>query len=114
MFKIFRFFKNQYLLNQRLAADEQRQKAEGYSVTFEQLGPERCITYIENGREIDVVAEFSMMNDVILFTDSLVRWSRPNNQRLSDFDHRKVVDRMSRYFSCWGEVTLDSRQLRTS
>jgi hypothetical protein len=31
-----------------------------------------------------------------------------------DFDHRMVVNRMSRYFSCWGEVTLDSRQLPTS
>ncbi len=114
MLKICRFVRNLYLLNQKRVAEEQRQQAEGYSVTFEQQGPERFITYLEGDREINVIAEFSMFNDVILFTDSLVKWSVPYNEPLSEFDHLRVVNRMIRYFSCWGEVTLDNRPLPTS
>jgi hypothetical protein len=77
MFKIFRFLKGLYLMGRRLTEDELRQKAEGYSIKFEQYGPERSITYVEGEREIMVIEQFSLMNDVILFTDSLRRWSRP-------------------------------------
>jgi hypothetical protein len=79
MLKIFRFVKNAYLLNRRLTADESRQKAEGYSITFEQTGPEREITYKEGEREIYVIMNFgNWMNDVVIFTDSLSRWTRPD------------------------------------
>jgi hypothetical protein len=114
MLRIFRYFKNLYLLPRRKTADEKCQLVEGYAVTFESVGPQRYITYKEGDREIAVIAEFSLMNDVVLFTDSLTRWSSPSNEPVSDFDQQKVLNRVMKYLSCWGEVTLDSRLLPTS
>ncbi len=115
MFKILRFFKNTYLLSRRLSDEESRWKAEGYSIRSEQAGPEREITYVEGGREIGVVMDFvNWMNDVVLFTDSLRNWSRPEKQPLSELEFEKVVNRLTRYFLCWGgEVTFDQRTLPT-
>lgn len=115
MFKLFRFFKGLYLMGRRRTEDELRQKAEGYSVKFEQYGPERSITYVEGEREINVIEQFSWTNDVVVFTDSLKRWSRPYNEPVSDFEYQKIVNRLIRYFSCWGgNVTLDDRRLPTA
>lgn len=81
---------------------------------FSNIGPERYITYLEKGREIDVIADFTLLNDVILYTDSLKKWSKPRGEVLAPFDYGKVLNRVTRYLSCWGEVTLDDSNLPTN
>lgn len=112
MFKLYQFVKNIVFLNRRQAADRISQMKEGYSIEMNGAGPETCITYIENNREIDVLAEFTMLNDVILYAYSLRRWSRPQSEELTQFDYQKVLNRVVRYLSCWGEVEISETKLR--
>ena len=70
MRKLFRFFKNIYLLDRRRAQEELRQRDEGYSIELVQEGPEQYIDYIEGDRKASITVEFSWMNDVVVFTDS--------------------------------------------
>ncbi len=107
MFKIFRYFKNLYFLNERLTAEREMQGQSGYEITFTQDGPEHYITYREDGKEISILAEFSILNDVKLFTNSVRKWNHPTDIDISESEHKKVIDRLIQYFSCWGEVVLD-------
>ena len=121
MFKIFRYIKGQILLNKRLSEEERQQRKEGYVIKFEQYGPARCITYVEGNREVAIEVNFTMLNDVRIFTDSFKKWNKPCGELLTPFDYQKVLNRLLRYFSCWGgEVVLDdslipdSEQLKES
>jgi len=111
MRRFTRFLKKLYRSNRCHEEEKQRQEDEGYRVEFKQAGPERFITYIECGREANVIAEFSFLNDVVLFTDSFRIWSKPSGEELSEFDFLRVRNRLIRYFSCWGDVTVDDRVL---
>lgn len=114
MLKVARFLKNIYLMNRRLADDSRRQADEGYEIkTTSGLGPERYITYSEDNRELDVLADFTIFNDVRLFADSLRSWNIPNREELTDFDYQKVLNRVVRYLSIWGPVTVDDSKLLT-
>ena len=115
MFKLFRFFKNIYLLPRRQAADRAIQDAEGYSIEMGPNGPEIYFTYFECDREASIVAQFSILNDVVIFTDSFRRWQKPFNESISDFDFTRIKNRAVRYFGCWGgKVTTDDRKLPTT
>jgi hypothetical protein len=114
MFKILRFLRNIYLLNSRLTKDEKRQAEEGYSIKFSSVGPERDISYFEGDREANIVAEYSLLNDVVIFTDSFRKWQKPYGEELTEFDFLKVKNRLIRYFSCWGgDVTFNEKPLPT-
>jgi len=113
MRKLFRFFKNIYLLDRRRAQEELRQRDEGYSIELVQEGPEQYIDYIEGDRKASITVEFSWMNDVVVFTDSFRSWSRPYEVELSDLDFLRVRQRVIRYLQCWGgDVREDERQFR--
>lgn len=105
------FIRNLFLLNKHLENDKLRQTKDGYRMEFSNIGPERFITYSEKERKIDVLADFTLLNDVILYTDSLKRWSQPKGEELTAFDFEKVLNRVTRYLSCWGEVTLNENKL---
>ena len=113
MRKLFRFFKNIYLLDPRRAQEELRQRDEGYSIELVQEGPEQYIDYIEGDRKASITVEFSWMNDVVVFTDSFRSWSRPYEVELSYLDFLRVRQRVIQYLQCWGgDVRDDERQLR--
>lgn len=113
MFKVLKFIENQIHLNRRLTKEEQQQKREGYSITFEQYGPDREITYYEGDKEVSVGVDFNWFNDVRLYTKSFVKWDKPRGEELTPFDYQKVLNRLVRYFSCWGgEVILDDSHLQ--
>ena len=113
MFKILKFIKNQILFHRRCEEDREYQKSEGYSIEFKQQGPERYITYYEGDREVSVGADFTYLNDVRLFTKSFVKWSKPRGEELTPFDYQKVLNRLVRYFSCWGgAVILDDSHIK--
>jgi hypothetical protein len=115
MRSFFRFIAGIIRLQRRLAEDELRQKAEGYSISSAPSGPERWVSYREFEREINVVHEYNWTNDVVIYTDSLRKWSKPYNESVTDFDFQKILSRCVRYFSCWGgDVTLDDRLLPTN
>src|SRR5438445_2048688 len=111
MFGVFRLIKNVLLLNRRLTEDERLQSEEGYRIETSSTGPETYITYFENGRTLSVLADFSIFNDVVLYTDSLRKWTKPYGEELTRFDYQKVLNRATRYLSCWGTVTLDDTKL---
>ena len=111
MFGVFRLIKNVLLLNRRLTEDERLQSEEGYRIETSSTGPETYITYFENGRTLSVLADFSIFNDVVLYTDSLRKWTKPYGEELTRFDYQKVLNRATRYLSCWGAVTLDDTKL---
>lgn len=100
--------------NRRLKIDEARQREEGYQILWTNIGPDRFITYIEKGREIDVLADFSLSNYVTLYTDSLRYWSMPTKEEVSELERPKILRRVVRYLSCWGDVQLDDRHLTDS
>ena len=104
---LFRLIKNVILFNKRMAEVKSIQSREGYSIEMSGTGPETYWTYTEDGREIAVGADFTLWNDVTLYTDSLRKWSEPYGTDVSEFDYQKILDRCIRYFSCWGQVTLD-------
>jgi hypothetical protein len=112
MTHILRFIKNLFLLNSCLETDKDRQAKDGYRLEFSNIGPERYVTYYEKGRKIEVLADFTLFNDVILHTHSLRKWSKPSGEELTPFDYEKVLNRVTRYLSCWGEVTLNETKLR--
>jgi hypothetical protein len=113
MFKILQFIKNQVLLNQRLNEEGEQQKKEGYKIDFVQQGPERYITYCEGKKEVTVEASFNFWNDVRLYKQSFVKWDKPRGEELTPFDYQKILNRLVRYFSCWGgEVILDDSDLQ--
>ncbi len=111
MFGVFRLIKSVISLNSRLAEDERSQMAEGYSIKTLGNGPETYITYVENEREIGLLVEFSIYNDVVLFTDSLRKWTKPFGVELTPLDYQKVLNRATHYLSCWGTVTYDETRL---
>ncbi|MCB1024496.1 MAG: hypothetical protein KDB79_08900 [Acidobacteria bacterium] len=43
-----------------------------------------------------------MLNDVVIFTDSLTTWKKPNGLLLTDFDKSRVLSRLVKYLECWG------------
>jgi hypothetical protein len=113
MFKILKFIKNQVLLNQRLNEEEEQQKSEGYFIESIHHGPEHYFTYFEGDKEVSVGADFTLLNDVRLYTQSFVKWDKPRGKELTTFDYQKVLNRLVRYFSCWGgEVILADCHLR--
>jgi len=89
MFKFLKFFKNQILLNKRLTAEEELQKAEGYRIKFTQAGNESVITYYEGNREIPIGFEFTLLNDVILNTNSFRRWNG-RGKELTPLEYERV------------------------
>lgn len=113
MLKILEYIKNQVLLNRRLTEEEEQQKREGYLIEWTQHGPERSIKYYEGDKEVFVGVDFNWFNDVRLYTESFVRWTKPRGEELTPFDYQKVLNRLVRYFSCWGgEVILDDSHLK--
>ena len=107
MFRILKFIKNVSTLNKKLAEEEERQKKEGYSIKSTQEGPERYVTYYEDERKVTIGVSYTFLNDVVLYTNSFRKWDVPLGQELTPFDYQKVLNRLIRYFSCWGDVTLD-------
>lgn len=56
---------------------------------------------------------FSWFNDVKIYTNSLKRWDIPYGEELSPFDYQKILNRLVRYFSCWGgAVSLSNAPLQ--
>ena len=107
MFKFLKFLRNITLLNKRLTAEEERQKAEGYRIEFTHEGNESYITYYEGNREIPIGFEFTLLNDVILNANSFKRWNG-RGKELTTLEYERIQDRLVRYFSCWGgDVKLD-------
>lgn len=113
MFGFLRLVKNLTSFNCRMAADEEKQTKDGYRITFTSQGPERDIRYFEGDREVIVMVDFSWWNDVLLYTDSLRRWYKPYGVELTEFDFQKVLNRVTSYMSCWGNVTLNDSKLPT-
>jgi hypothetical protein len=111
MFAVFKFIKSLILWKGRMREERLRQTRGGYTIDMEGTGPETYITYSENGRTIGVIADFSWGNDVVLFTDSLRKWMVPYGVELTDFDFQKVLNRVTNYLACWGEVTLNNSKL---
>lgn len=111
MFGVFRLIKNLIMRKNRLAEDRRRQAKDGYRIETCGTGPETYITYIENGRELSVLADFISFNDVVLYTDSLRKWTKPYGEEVSQFDYQKVLNRATHYLSCWGAVTLNETHL---
>jgi hypothetical protein len=114
MFAAFRFIKSIIFWNGKMREDCLRQARDGYTIDMSGTGPETYITYYENGRKVGVIADFSWGNDVVLFTDSLRKWIEPYGVELTDFDFQKVLNRVTNYLSCWGEVTLNDSKLPTN
>jgi hypothetical protein len=69
MLRLIRFVKNLLHLKSRIAVDRADQLKEGYSLELSNKGPERYITYSDDGRFIDVQADFTLLNDVVLYSD---------------------------------------------
>jgi uncharacterized protein len=113
MFGLLRLVKNLASFDGRKARDDEKQVAEGYRITATGSGPETYVTYHDGDREIGVIAKFSWSNDVLLYTDSLKRWSVPYNAELTEFDFQRVLNRVMSYLSCWGKVSLDHSELPT-
>jgi hypothetical protein len=112
MFKFFRYLKNQMLLGKRLSIIEEQQKKEGYSITFLHAGTEQYLIYREGEREVSAGISFTYFNDVILYTNSFVKWSTPRGEELTDFDYQKVLNRFVKYCSSWGgDIRLDNSKL---
>lgn len=107
MFGFFRLIKNLALMHSRLKQERARQVAKNYRIETTGDGPETYITYFENGKEIAVWADFTVFNDVTLYTYSLKRWHVPRGNEVTASDYQKVLDRVIQYLSCWGKVTLD-------
>jgi len=113
MFKVFQLCRSVYLLSKRLDENEAQQLRENYSIKSTQEGPERYITYSESDLKIDVIAEYTWANDVVIFTDSL-RDLRNNSTELSPDVYDRVLKRLVAYFSCWGgKVSLSDQKLST-
>lgn len=113
--KLIQFLKGVRNLNRRLEAEERRQANEGYSIRQEHAGPETYTTYEEEGRAANILAEFNILNDVVVFTDSFRKWDRPYGEVVSEPDFAKIKNRVARFFACWGgEVTFDDKVLPTN
>lgn len=113
MFKILRFIKNIFLLNKRLAEEEERQKREGYKIEFTHYGNQSDITYYEGDKKLPIDYKFTILNDVILNTNSFRRWNASRGKELTSTEYERVQNRLLRYFSCWGgEVILDDSPFR--
>ncbi len=57
----------------------------------------------------NILVEFNIWNDVIVFTDSFRKWNKPFGEEVSDLEFVKTKNRVARYFDCWGgEVSLIS------
>jgi hypothetical protein len=114
MFRVLRFLKNLLLWQKRITANRRVQVRDGFRLEIDNSGPARYITYFEDGREINVLTDFTALNEVTLYTDSLRKWSVPYGEELSSFDYQRVFNRVLQYLSCWGEVTLDESKLSDS
>jgi hypothetical protein len=114
MFAIIKYLNNLLSLGRRLREHEERQKKSGYAVDFIQEGPERLIIYKENCQELMVNATFSILNNVVIYTESLKYWDIPRGKQLSPEEYQRVLSRMVEYFSCWGDVALDDSDLDDS
>src|SRR5687768_8899885 len=101
MFKLLAYIKNQLHLGRRLHEERRLQEKEGYEITFAQEGPQRSITYHENGREVTVHLEFTWLNNATLYVESFKVWDRPRGEKLSQSEYEKVSNRLVRYLSCW-------------
>src|SRR5690606_27266459 len=112
--KLIQFLKGVRNLNRRLEAEERRQANEGYRIWRENAGPETYTIYEEEGRAADILVQFNIWNDVIVFTDSFRKWNKPYGEEVSALEFVKIKNRVARYFDCWGgEVTFDETVLPT-
>ncbi len=114
MLKVLAFIYGIWNLNSRLTEEEHCQVAEGYSIRRVQEGPESCTYYVEGEREASILAEFSYLNDVVVYTDSFRKWTKPYGEPVSDFEFAKIRSRAIRYFECWGgEVSTNDMTLKS-
>lgn len=113
MLKLFSFLRNVLSLNKRLTAEERQQEKEGYSIKSVREGPEHYFIYREGKKEVAVGAEFTFLNDVKIYTNSFIKWNVPKNETMKDSDHQRILERLTRYFSCWGgNITFDNIPLQ--
>lgn len=110
--KLFRLIKSLLRWNERLAEDRERQQRGGYKFEVNNIGPERCITYSEGNRRLEVMASFSFGNDVTLYVDSLRKWITPRGVPLLEHEFDLVLGRTIQYLSCWGAVELNYSHLQ--
>jgi hypothetical protein len=110
--RIFNWVSGQITLDKRLTAAEAEQKAQGYSIVLEPArGEGAFFTYTEGERMLYVAAYFSVWNDVTIFTNSLEFWISPRREPLSEFEYKKVLNRVIKYASSWGNVSLSDAKL---
>lgn len=111
MVTILKLLKNLLQMRSRMAKDKSLQSREGYSIEISGTGPERYITYKEDDLIVDVTADFSWSNDVVLYSDSLRKSLGRPPKSLSDLEFLRVKNRVINYLSCWGDVTIIDTEL---
>ncbi len=106
--KIFYYIKWQLTLASRLKAEEAEQEQLGYKIIFENpMGGDNYFTYTEDGKVLYVLFKFSGMMKVTIFSKSLAFWAIPKREKLNEFEYKRVLNRISKYASSWGDVYLN-------
>ena len=109
--KLKRYLKSQIGFSKRLEKETAEQRKAGYRITLKWEGPEQVITYREGKRQLIVFARFNWANDVVLELDSIKRWDYPGG-RLTEPEYQKVLERVIKFLSVWGNVSLDATSVR--
>lgn len=105
--KLVNYIQRQANFGSRREKEMAEQKDFGYEAKYVQYGGEHYVIYQEDGKSLDVCVEFDWENNVTVFTKSFDSWLTPKREKLAELDYQKVLNRVVKYLSLWGEVRLD-------
>lgn len=97
-----KYIKNQFSLSRRIKEDEELQKKEIYSITFEHATGDSYLIYQEAGRRLSSFVSFSLLNNATLYVDEVRRRYQVGDKRLTSTERQIIMYRLCRYLSCWG------------
>jgi hypothetical protein len=105
------FIKKQIFFNSQLKKEEIEQLQDGYKVEMPKEGRGRYIVYAEKDYRVFIGVAFTNANNVTLFTQNLKMWDSPHEIPLSGLDRTRILRRVIKYLTVWGNVTLDDAPL---
>ncbi len=111
--RILRLFWNQIGFHKRREQERLEQRRDGYQIFLIHALTAIFILYRESDKTLILDAKFTSDNNAVLSVRALEYWFEPRGEKLSELEYETAKSRMIKFYSAWGNVTLDDSPVRT-
>ena len=110
--RIFRFLRKQIGFSRRLDQERLEQKGDGYQIFLIHALTRGFILYREGDKILILDNQMTLDNNTTLSIKAFEYWFEPRGEKLSEIEVETAKNRLVKFFSVWGDVTLDDSPVR--